>query len=101
MPFTVELRQLATEEYIWAIGHRPDYAKNIDELLNALTADPFRGIGKPEPLKYGLHGFWSRRVTKEHRLVYQVIPTCNQTIACWYEAAGTDARRMELKFANS
>jgi len=30
-----------------------------------------------------------------------LIPTCNQTIACWYEAAGTDARRMELKFANS
>jgi len=82
MPFTVELRQLATEEYIWAIGHRPDYAKKIDELLHALTADPFRGIGKPEPLKYGLHGFWSRRVTKEHRLVYQVKGNKVSVIRC-------------------
>ena len=72
MPFTVELRQLAAEEYVWAIGHRPDYARKIDDLLKVLITDPFKGIGKPEPLKHGLKGFWSRRVTKEHRLVYQV-----------------------------
>lgn len=33
---------------------------------------PFKGIGKPEPLKYGLAGYWSRRITAEHRLVYKV-----------------------------
>jgi len=72
MPFEVELRGNAIKEYAWATEHRPDYAKKIDELVAAIKADPFRGIGKPEPLKHGLRGFWSRRITKGHRLVYRV-----------------------------
>ncbi|MBK8443295.1 MAG: Txe/YoeB family addiction module toxin [Sphingobacteriales bacterium] len=46
--------------------------KKIYVLLTALTEHPFRGVGKPEPLKYNLSGLWSRRINKEHRLVYQV-----------------------------
>ena len=42
------------------------------ELIEAVIADPFQGIGKPEPLKYLLAGCWSRRITQEHRLVYKV-----------------------------
>jgi toxin YoeB len=42
------------------------------ELVEAVMADPFSGIGKPEPLKHELAGCWSRRVTQEHRLVYRV-----------------------------
>ena len=42
------------------------------ELVEAVLADPFIGIGKPEPLKYVLAGCWSRRITQEHRLVYKV-----------------------------
>ena len=42
------------------------------ELLDACIADPFKGIGKPEPLKQNLKGLWSRRITAEHRLVYRV-----------------------------
>ena len=42
------------------------------ELVEALLADPFAGIGKPEPLKHELAGCWSRRITQEHRLVYRV-----------------------------
>jgi toxin YoeB len=42
------------------------------ELVEAVLADPFTGIGKPEPLKHELAGCWSRRITQEHRLVYRV-----------------------------
>jgi toxin YoeB len=47
-------------------------AAKIKDLLNDIKKTPFQGIGKPEPLKYGLKGYWSRRITGEHRLVYKV-----------------------------
>jgi toxin YoeB len=47
-------------------------ALRVLELVEAILADPFAGIGKPEPLKYLLAGCWSRRVTQEHRLIYRV-----------------------------
>jgi toxin YoeB len=46
--------------------------KRINELIEATKRDPFSGIGKPEPLKHALSGFWSRRITDEHRMVYKV-----------------------------
>jgi toxin YoeB len=46
--------------------------KRINLLLTNAARDPTTGIGKPEPLKYGIAGAWSRRITEEHRLVYQV-----------------------------
>ncbi len=45
------------------------------ELVEAVLADPFAGIGKPEPLRFVLAGCWSRRITQEHRLVYRVTDT--------------------------
>jgi toxin YoeB len=47
-------------------------ALRVLDLVEAVMRDPFRGIGKPEPLKYVLAGAWSRRITEEHRLVYAV-----------------------------
>lgn len=46
--------------------------KRINELLKDISRNPHDGIGKPEPLKHALSGYWSRRITDEHRLVYQV-----------------------------
>ena len=46
--------------------------KRIFELIEAVMADPFTGIGKPEPLRHRVAGEWSRRITQEHRLVYLV-----------------------------
>ena len=46
--------------------------KRINTLIKDITRDPFDGIGKPEALKYSLSGYWSRRITDEHRLVYRV-----------------------------
>ncbi len=47
--------------------------RKANRLIEECKRDPFRGIGKPEPLKDNLKGWWSRRVTEEHRLVYRVI----------------------------
>ncbi len=44
----------------------------INDLIRDVQRDPFKGLGKPEPLKYGLQGCWSRRITREDRLVYRV-----------------------------
>ena len=46
--------------------------KRINQLIEDALRHPFEGIGKPEPLKYGADGAWSRRITQEHRLVYLV-----------------------------
>ncbi len=46
--------------------------KRINQMIKDIQRTPFKGIGNPEPLKYDLAGFWSRRIDREHRLVYQV-----------------------------
>jgi toxin YoeB len=45
--------------------------KRINLLIRDIQRAPYEGIGKPEPLKHGLSGFWSRRITDEHRIVYK------------------------------
>jgi toxin YoeB len=44
----------------------------INDLIKDIKRDPFKGLGKPEPLKHTLQGWWSRRISGEHRLVYRV-----------------------------
>jgi toxin YoeB len=62
----------AYEEFIeWAETDKNIYDK-IKELLKDISREPFKGLGKPEPLKHELRGYWSRRITKEHRLIYKV-----------------------------
>ena len=47
--------------------------KRITKLIESIQMSPFEGIGKPEPLKYNLTGLWSRRINKEHRLIYEML----------------------------
>lgn len=47
--------------------------KRVNRLIDDALRDPTSGIGKPEPLKYGIAGAWSRRITDEHRLVYRIV----------------------------
>jgi toxin YoeB len=47
--------------------------ETVNRLIEDIKRDPFKGLGKPEPLKHDLQGFWSRRITQEHRLVYRVV----------------------------
>ncbi|MFQ4136000.1 Txe/YoeB family addiction module toxin [Nodosilinea sp. PGN35] len=58
--------------------------KRINSLIQATKALPFEGIGKPEPLKENLSGFWSRRVDDTHRLVYAVDDRYLTIISCRY-----------------
>lgn len=56
----------------------------INELIRECSRTPFRGIGKPEPLRGKLSGWWSRRITSEHRLVYRVEGDHLQIAQCRY-----------------
>jgi toxin YoeB len=61
----------AWDDYLFWQKQDKAVVKRINELIAACKRDPFAGIGKPEPLKYALAGFWSRRITEEHRMVYK------------------------------
>ena len=62
----------AWEDYIyWQTTHQK-ILRNVNDLIKDIRRDPFKGLGKPEPLKFHLKGWWSRRITGEHRLVYRV-----------------------------
>jgi toxin YoeB len=56
----------------WKRSGNKTIQKKIEKLLEAILLNPYEGIGKPEPLKHNLSGAWSRRITQEHRLVYEV-----------------------------
>ncbi len=58
----------------WAIRDKKLYAK-IVTLIKNIERSPFSGLGKPEPLRHELQGFWSRRINREHRLVYKITDT--------------------------
>ena len=62
----------AREDIAYWRKRDPSIAARIDSLVEDIKHRPFAGLGKPEPLKHALAGFWSRRITKEHRLVYRV-----------------------------
>ncbi|NET70304.1 MAG: Txe/YoeB family addiction module toxin [Sphaerospermopsis sp. SIO1G2] len=67
----------------WGIEDKKVF-KKILSLIKDIQRDPFSGIGKPEPLKYELQGYWSRRITDEHRLVYKVEEDVLMVISCKY-----------------
>ena len=56
--------------------------KKINGLIKEIQRTPFEGTGKPEPLRYDLAGYWSRRIDREHRLVYQVVENELLVYAC-------------------
>jgi toxin YoeB len=62
----------AWEEYVAWQKTRPKLVQRVNALIREIQRSPFDGIGKPEPLRHALSGYWSRRVTDEHRLVYKV-----------------------------
>jgi len=60
------------EDYTSWLTEDKNMLKKINDLIKEIQRTPFEGKGKPEPLKYDLAGYWSRRIDREHRLVYQV-----------------------------
>jgi toxin YoeB len=63
------------EDIEYWIDKDPNTVTRIKDLIKSIRQDPFRGLGKPEPLRYDLKGYWSRRITSEHRIVYKVSGT--------------------------
>ena len=62
----------AWEDYLYWQKTDKKLVRRINDLIKAISREPFEGIGKPEPLRHGLSGYWSRRINDEHRLVYKV-----------------------------
>ena len=60
------------EDYLYWQKEDRKTLKRINTLIKAIKREPFTGIGDPEPLKHTWSGYWSRRIDKEHRLVYKV-----------------------------
>lgn len=69
---TLTFSSQAWEEYLYWQANDKVILKRVNLLIKDIIREPFAGIGKPEPLKHGLSGFWSRRITDEHRIVYKV-----------------------------
>jgi toxin YoeB len=72
------------QEYLFWQQTDKKILKKINTLIKNIKRDPYEGIGKPEPLKYELSGCWSRRITDEHRLVYEVSLYSILVISCRY-----------------
>lgn len=68
----IEFTQHAWDDFTFWIDNDPDMVVRIKDLIKSIRENPFKGLGKPEPLKHSLKGYWSRRITQEHRLVYRV-----------------------------
>lgn len=62
----------AWEDYLFWQQTDRKILKRINKLIKEICRIPYDGIGKPEPLKHGLSGYWSRRINDEHRIVYKI-----------------------------
>ena len=62
----------AWDDYQYWVETDRQVLKRINRLIQEIRREPFSGAGKPEPLKQGLSGYWSRRINDEHRIVYRV-----------------------------
>ncbi len=62
----------AWEDYLYRQRTDKKTLRRINDLIKDIQRNKYEGIGKPEPLKHNLSGYWSRRITSEHRLVYRI-----------------------------
>ena len=74
----------AWEEYVSWVNEDKKILKRINELIKDVERNGYVGIGKPEPLKHNLSGYWSRRINDEHRLIYSINGDNINIISCRY-----------------
>lgn len=72
------------DDYLFWQGSDLTKAQKINDLIKDIRRQPFKGLGKPEPLKHDLADYWSRHINGEHRLVYAADGTSITIIACKY-----------------
>ncbi|PZO41178.1 MAG: Txe/YoeB family addiction module toxin [Pseudanabaena frigida] len=68
---TITFSDDAWEDYLYWQRTDPKILKRINTLIKEIQRTPYEGIGKPEALKHGFSGYWSRRITDEHRIIYK------------------------------
>ena len=78
LPFT----EAGWADYLWFQQNDKKSLKKINTLIKEIQRSPFKGVGKPEPLKANLSSYWSRRINAEHRLVYKVVSDNIIIVAC-------------------
>ena len=74
----------AWEDYLYWQKQDKKTLKKINALIKEIQRSPFKGVGAPEPLKHNLAGYWSRRITLEHRLVYRIKDDELRILQCRY-----------------
>jgi toxin YoeB len=74
----------AWAEYVYWQTQDKKILKKLNSLIEETTRAPFEGTGKPEPLRHQLAGWWSRRITDEHRLVYRIKDSALEIAQCRY-----------------
>lgn len=74
----------AWEDYLYWQQTNKKILKRINTLIKDITRQPFTGLGDPEPLKHNWTGYWSRRIDREHRLVYKVSDQAIIIVQCRY-----------------
>ncbi len=80
----VEFTSAFKEDFDYWVEHNKKIVERILLLISSIKKTPFTGIGKPEPLKYEFSGCWSRRINKEHRIVYRIERKTIQLLSCRY-----------------
>ena len=86
----------AWEDYLWWQAQDRRVLKRINVLLADIQRNGNEGIGKPEALKHDFAGYWSRRITDEHRLVYKVVNDEVRVAACRYHYGENDSVRVDM-----
>ena len=72
----------AWEDYLYWQTQDKKILKRINQLIKDIDRNGYKGLGKPEPLKYELQGYWSRRIDDEHRLVYRIVDNKIEIVSC-------------------
>ena len=78
----IELDENAFEDLAYWVARDRKKARKILDLIRETSRTPFDGTGKPEPLRHGLAGYWSRRIDREHRLVYRFEDGLLRILSC-------------------
>jgi len=74
----------AWEDYLYWQATDKKVLKRINKLVKEIKRNPFEGMGDPEPLRHNWSGYWSRRIDREHRIVYKVIDENLIIVQCRY-----------------
>jgi toxin YoeB len=80
----VAFSKVAWDQYLYWQSTDKKIATRVNQLIKDIARNPFEGLGKPEPLKFSLAGYWTRRINIEHRIVYKIEDGVLSIIQCRY-----------------